>query len=71
MKHLLLIPLVVALTSCGALVEGEQVRDPITGVLVDNDSVKADQLTIDTVFGKLKRLISKEDPVDVILDPVK
>jgi phosphate/sulfate permease len=70
MKFIYLIALAACLTSCGALVEGEQVRDPITGALIDNDSVKADQKTVDTIFSKFKRLIEKEDPIDVILDPV-
>ena len=71
MKFFLLLPFIAALTSCGALVDGEQVRDPIAGAVITNDSVKADQETVDTVFSKLSRLIRGEEVKEVILEPVK
>ena len=66
---LLLAFILVFLTSCGALSEGAQVRDPITGALITNSTVYADQRTVDTVISKISRLFKKEDPIEVILTP--
>ena len=74
MKHLFLLILsafILGLTSCGALVEGQEVRDPITGAVISNDSVKADQQTVDTLFSKARRLIKGDEVKDVLLEPSK
>lgn len=62
---------VFSLVSCSGTLRGD-VRDPITGVIVDDGGhAQVDQQTINTVFSKVRRLIKGDEVKDVLLEPSK